>query len=189
MAGLRRAHLLPVAREVGIVSAGEGPQPRRKPSWFQFSIRTLLVLTGLVALAGAALLNASTWWSGAMYNLTLLVLLISVLGSIFRRGPAQAFWLGFAIFGWVYGVFIWFPSDLLTTRLSQLVFHELVAPVEPIAPADSFDDALLDKVAQHRLAVSQYHFALTAHCVWTWLFAMLGGLLARYLYATREREP
>jgi hypothetical protein len=32
-------------------------------------------------------------------------------------------------------------------------------------------------------------FMRVGHSLWAWLFALFGGLLARYLYATREKEP
>jgi hypothetical protein len=32
-------------------------------------------------------------------------------------------------------------------------------------------------------------FIRVGHSLWAWLFALFGGLLARYFYATREKKP
>jgi drug/metabolite transporter (DMT)-like permease len=198
-------------------------RPRR--SWFQFSIKALLGSVVFVALACTALLNASEWWASAACTVTLAVLLIAVLASVFRRGPRRAFWLGFAIFGWTYVLLTFWPASdptfpcqrhVLTTRLSRWAYFGLLPlvrtpPAEPVPMApfsgrsgggDSYvRDEFRDRAtlvltpaapappAPPRTYYPDYTPFLTiAEWLWTLLLAMLGGILARYLYATRESE-
>ena len=119
--------------------ATDRPAPvRRKRGWFQFSIKALLGLTVLVALGCAALVNVSEWWASVLIEATVAMLLVAVLLSIFRRGRGRAFWIGFAVVGWVYllptpgrlqflGWFGWTRPPLLTTKLAELAYSTLVA--------------------------------------------------------------
>ena len=167
------------------MTTNQSPPTRPKRSCFQFSIKALLGLAVFVALACAALLSASEWWAGATFTLTLAVLLVAVLASIFRRGSTRAFWIGFAVVGWVYlslwpamrfssRLLVWGDLPLLTTNLSELAYSEL--------HPTGWEDAC--GINEH-----QCRFVVVAHCLWTWLFAMFGGLLACYLYATRAKKP
>jgi hypothetical protein len=64
---------------------------------------TIAALIGLVALCAvtfAALRTSSPYWASAMVSLTVLVLLGSVVASVWGRHRAG--WSGFAIFGWGY---------------------------------------------------------------------------------------
>jgi len=64
---------------------------------------TIAALIGLVALCAvtfAALRTSSPYWASAMVSLTILVLLGSVVASVWGRH--RALWSGFAIFGWGY---------------------------------------------------------------------------------------
>jgi hypothetical protein len=59
-----------------------------------------VVLFGAVALA--ALRSGSDLWLSGVYTTALGVLGFATLGAVLRRGPARAYWVGFAIFGWGY---------------------------------------------------------------------------------------
>lgn len=111
---------------------------------FQFSIRGLLAAVTILAVGIAALLNANGVWQGAMWGLALYALTAAVLLVVYRREEARAYWLGFAIFGWMYlAVFLtslvptpsqaWFRTDplkhehLFTTHLANLA-HQYLLP-------------------------------------------------------------
>jgi hypothetical protein len=66
------------------------------------TIAGLLGVVTLVAVALAALRAADDVWDGGTFGLTLLILLVSVLLAVHRRGQRRAYWLGFTLFGWVY---------------------------------------------------------------------------------------
>lgn len=68
----------------------------------RFSIASLLALVFVVALAIAALRAATVAWDIGIFGLTLLVLVSAILLAIHRPDRKRAFWLGFALFGWVY---------------------------------------------------------------------------------------
>jgi len=68
----------------------------------RFSIRQLLIVTALLAVAFVALLNASPWWAAAMSSGVLLTLSAAIVLAIYREGQGRAFWIGFSVLGWVY---------------------------------------------------------------------------------------
>ena len=53
-----------------------------------------------IAVGLAALANATAFWEGTVFLLTLLTLFTGVVGICYRRGADRAFWVGFSIFGW-----------------------------------------------------------------------------------------
>ncbi len=66
------------------------------------SIRTLLAIVAFIALACTSLVWANGIWATTLFTAALGVLLFGVLAAILRRGVKQAFWIGFAVFGWGY---------------------------------------------------------------------------------------
>lgn len=68
---------------------------------FRDSIASLIGVVGLVAVAAAGLRAATPDWDSGLLGVTLVVLLVGILLAIHRQGRKRAFWLGFAIFGWV----------------------------------------------------------------------------------------
>jgi hypothetical protein len=96
-------------------------------SFLQFSLRNLLVAVAFVAIAVTALLNANLWWTGGIWLLTIGLLVIAILAAIIRRGERQAFWMGFAIVGWlcIIAGSDWFPGLSGARRLPQQAFQFL----------------------------------------------------------------
>lgn len=209
------------------MTTDQSPPVPAKRSGFQFSIKALLGLVAFVALGCAALLNASQWWASGMFALTIALLLAAILGSVFRRGRSRAFWLGFAICGWVHVLLVLGPplqreisfrwqrdvqSQLLSTRLSEWAYVNLLPLVrtppgpppepQPVVPNQGYSDSnvgtvslVIDKFSDVRTVTPKTFypeytpFLMVAHWLWTLVVALLGGLLACYLYATRERKP
>src|SRR5258708_36614221 len=68
----------------------------------RFSIASLLILVLFVAVAIAALREATHMWDSGVFSLALGVLLVSALLALHRTERGRAFWLGFALFGWTY---------------------------------------------------------------------------------------
>ena len=112
-------------------------------SLFQFSIRSLLIGVTIAAVGIAALLNAGPWWEAAMWGGTLLLLALSLLLIVYRRQEGRAYWVGFAVLGWLYLaaiVYSWTPfanskytrrdplaqKSLITTRIAQLAYDSLL---------------------------------------------------------------
>jgi hypothetical protein len=85
----------------------------------RFNIASLLGVILIVAVGFAALRESSDLWESGIFSLTLGVLLISILLAIHRTEKRRAFWLGFALFGWIYLVLTLVPSvepRLITTK-------------------------------------------------------------------------
>ncbi len=69
---------------------------------FRFSIASLLGIVLFVAIAIAALRASNDAWDSSVLGLTLLTLLAAALLAVHRTDRRRAFWLGFAVFGWIY---------------------------------------------------------------------------------------
>jgi hypothetical protein len=99
----------------------------------RFSIAGLLGAAGLCAFGLACLLQASTPWAGATYSLTLGFLTVALVGVACRTGERRAFWVGFAICGWIYMMLATGPwirnlvgDRLATTRLLDWAYPRLI---------------------------------------------------------------
>jgi hypothetical protein len=63
----------------------------------------------LIAVGLAALRDPSELWASALFTATILALLVSILGTVARRGAARMAFLGFALFGTSYLVLAFGP--------------------------------------------------------------------------------
>jgi hypothetical protein len=68
----------------------------------RFNIASMLGAISFVAVGFAALREATDQWDGALFSLTLGLLLSAVLLAVHRTEARRAFWIGFALFGWGY---------------------------------------------------------------------------------------
>jgi WD40 repeat protein len=85
----------------------------------RFNIANLLVVIFFLGVGFAALRESNEIWDGGIFTLTLGVLLTSTLLTIHRTESRRAFWLGFALFGWIYLALTLIPSTesrLITTK-------------------------------------------------------------------------
>ncbi len=69
---------------------------------FRFNIASLLGVIMVLGVGFAAWRVATDLRDSGIFSLTFGVLLISMLLAIHRAEKRQAFWLGFALFGWIY---------------------------------------------------------------------------------------
>jgi hypothetical protein len=92
-----------------------------------------------VAVGLAALRDLSEFWASALFTLTILALLISVLGTVARRGASRIAFLGFTLFGGSYlilafGPWPWVnpdglrPPPLVTRMLLSQIRESKVGP-------------------------------------------------------------
>jgi hypothetical protein len=87
---------------------------------FRFTIAGLLGLVLFLGVGFAALREASELWDSAVFSTTVGMLSASVLLAVHRADRRRAFWLGFALFGWISLGASLIPSiesQLLTTRV------------------------------------------------------------------------
>jgi hypothetical protein len=64
----------------------------------RFSLRTVLILTALVAVTLVGALYPNRTWAAAFYTGTLLSILAACVVSLVGSGVARAYWTGFAVF-------------------------------------------------------------------------------------------
>jgi hypothetical protein len=85
----------------------------------RFNIASLLVIILIIGVGFAALRESNDLWDSGVFTLTLGVLLISILLALHRMESRRAFWIGFALFGWVYVALTAIPPiepRLITTK-------------------------------------------------------------------------
>src|SRR4051794_27528386 len=85
-------------------------------------------VVAFVALALTAIRSGSVAWVAGMAWMLMTLLSASILGAIYRRGPARVFWSGFAVFGWVYLLMVHY--SMINTTLSDEMGQGLRAVIE-----------------------------------------------------------
>ena len=99
---------------------------------FRFHLGTLVILVLLLGVGCASLRESNDTWDSSVFSITLAVLLISILLTIHRTGKRRAFWLGFALFGWIYLVLTLMPSiepRLMTTKALAYLDSKVPRPI------------------------------------------------------------
>jgi cbb3-type cytochrome oxidase subunit 3 len=86
---------------------------------FRFHLGTLVILILLLGVGFAALRESNEIWDSSIFSITLGILLIAIILAVHRAERRRAFWLGFALFGWIYLGLCLVPSiesRLITTK-------------------------------------------------------------------------
>jgi hypothetical protein len=86
-------------------------------SRFRFSLLGLAGMVAIVAAACGALVYATSWLAVAIWCGVDLLLMVAALGAIVRSQPQRAWWIGFALFGWLFVVTIDGPFSLWKHQL------------------------------------------------------------------------
>lgn len=183
----------------------------------QFSIRELLGAVTFLAVGTAALLYASRLWASSLLSFAFALLFIAVLGAITLRDSTRAFWLGFAVFGWLYFVLINWPGESNVTR--QLITNDAlryvyddVLPRVRTTPIEQISGVRTTQAPRNRITIRRYvtirtydqddpfdfgpnisyptpyDFKRVGHSLWMLLIAYVGGRLGRYFYVRRSRD-
>jgi hypothetical protein len=95
----------------------------------RFTIASLLVVVLFAAVGFAALRESNEIWDNGLFTLTLIVLLASTLLGIHRSDARRAFWIGFALFGWIY-----LGLSLVPSIESRLITTEVLAYLDSKVP-------------------------------------------------------
>ena len=115
---------------------------------FRFHLGTLVILVLLLGVAFAALRESSEIWDSSIFSITLGILLISLLLAIHRTDQKRAFWIGFAVFGWIYLGLSLRPSTesrLITTKGLAYLDSKVV---RPISRSEALYDLLVENDSQ-----------------------------------------
>ena len=104
---------------------------------FRFHLGTLVIVVLILGISFAALRESNEVWDSAIFTLTLVILLTSVLLAVHRTEKRRAFWIGFALFGGSYLTLSLVPSiesRLVTTK--AMAYLDSKVPGEPRALHD-----------------------------------------------------
>jgi hypothetical protein len=144
----------------------------------RLSLRGLLGLVTIFAVATGMLL-ASHAWSGAFVTGLAVLLGTMILVAVYRRGETRAFAIGFDLFGITY---LWAMGNKTIDQflLSSKALWKVAEMV------GSLDGSLSNPVVPWE-EVWYSTFVLHGHLVCCVAFAVVGGLIARALYKTRDR--
>ena len=158
----------------------------------RFSIRTLMAFVLVSAVGMAALRNASDLWAGMMLMAALAAVGVAVLGAALMRDRERAWWLGFGLFGGAYLIVSLIPplESRLPTSKGLGYFRSKVSnwgsEVEVIS---------IEPMGEHAIRGGQVtiwdenlvFFRQIGHSLLTLLAGLLGGIVAVWFYARRER--
>jgi hypothetical protein len=153
---------------------------------------TILGILGVVlavALALAAVRSGSEVWVAALSLVLLTWLSASLLGAIFRQAKARAFWTGFAVFGWVYFLFV--HTSLVSTPLYRGMAKGLDQFIEAawtFTPVALPSDRLARLYRFEELAESKARVRVICDLILNLAFGLTGGFLAQWFAARTESE-
>ncbi len=157
----------------------------------------------VLAISTIALLNANQFWVAVSGGCALLLLFIALLGAILTKHVARAFWTGIAVFGWGYAVLFHTPFGLTdasyypSTLALEALHRAIGSPAEEwlsreLEHANQIPDADPVEIQVHgpdrsRMRISYLKplgvpFKQVGHWLFTLLFALLGGAIARAMY-------
>ncbi|MEX0710938.1 MAG: hypothetical protein WD278_01225 [Pirellulales bacterium] len=177
----------------------------------KFSMLSLLGAVAFVALACAALLNASPLTESCAFSVTVAVFVTSTLVILVCRGRYQACAIGFTLFGLAYLTVVWkAEGSLVTGRIldaahSAVPWPDVSATIEIPERHGAFGRSVLEYArepvedAAHqearrsvRMTLAEVHgrtrqraFVAIGHYLCSAAFALVGGVLARWLYTKR----
>jgi hypothetical protein len=165
---------------------------------FRFSIRGLMAVIVLLCVAFAALRFPTPLWANFWFSLTVAALTMAVPAAVYRRGEQRAFWVGFAVCGWVYFILAlapWMQGEpgfqLATTTILDLMSPHIVQKnvflsrptlwqvwnTPEVPPANP-------QFVGYVTLISPRVYLRIGHAFFCMLIAFVGGGVVRYLAAT-----
>ena len=141
----------------------------------RISIARLMGVVLVAAIGFAALRNSSESWADLMLMLTCGVLMLGVVGAVYRGPHERAWWLGFILFGGGYLALAhataFSRSALPTITLAEFIGSGLGAKLP--SSTRNWGDRWGSLVPTYRIV----------HCLWALALALLGCILAGLLVA------
>jgi hypothetical protein len=124
----------------------------------------------------------------AVTTITYGVLLFSVLVAIYLRPPCRAFWVGFCVLGWGYGLLIALDVDNLATSASvdALCEHVLGGSSRLATRLYTVNEGVSQPRETPSVHEARRNFTSIGELLWCLLLAFAGGILARVLHDRRD---
>jgi hypothetical protein len=162
---------------------------------FRFSLLALFGFVTFAAVGCAALTSGSEGWCVCIVTSVFAFLGFAALVAIYGQLNRRAFWVGFAVIGWLYmGVFaINWPSgtesqegvgSLGSHFLPGWALNHLLANT-PTLDGDTWGVGVAWGTDGQLRAGRRY---ISGQCISALVSAIIGGLVARHLYLRRERD-
>ncbi len=152
---------------------------------FRYSMMTLLVVVSVLALFAAAFANPSTVFVRTIVSLTMLVLASCTFVAALGRSRSP-FILGFVMAGWSYYVLTsGFPFHHQDRQIvaTEWALDEFADTVHPDLEGLTYPSRLYIgySLSGDRPEEKKLRFARVGHCLFTFIFATIGGLAAIWL--------
>lgn len=180
---------------------------------YRFSIRGMMIVILLLAMAFAGLRTPTRLWANVWYTMSLFGVAIAIPLAVAEHEGRRLFWIGFAVCGWVYFLIalapwveeqtsyrlattavldIISPSVLDTKYLARIYMQTMQPPSSPTRPTPwqvwNLTEYPMAPVWWHGYA--ELHAPLlyfrVGHSAFCLILAMLGGEVTRYI-GTRNR--
>jgi hypothetical protein len=161
----------------------------------RFSLRWLFIFVAFVAVGLVSLRYASFLISGCLSVVWLLFLMVSILGAIYRREQRRAFWVGCCVFGWCFAASGTVSGDK-TTALDQAI-QSVYEKIQWNTRADSatvqahFQSGGRTVMGGPTNIVyfpREAPFKKAAETLVGFVVAFIGGVVAQWFYASRDRD-
>jgi hypothetical protein len=174
----------------------------------QLSLRSLLALMAMIAVAIVSLRYPTQGWEIASFTIAIVAFLAAIMGAARARGPSRAFALGMSITMLIYGLTLFSrtptgspirrnpemnPSTgrLLTSRLLKPLYS-LAADMRWVDVTTGVETQEFDPSIAGKVTLSEWPeratFMAIGHCWWAMLLGLLGGWFARFVYLRREYD-
>jgi hypothetical protein len=157
----------------------------------------MLAAIALIAFGCLALLNETPIWASVAFTGTVLILLIAVVGIVYREGERRASLVGASLFGWTYLLLSCGPGFTDSTRpllAGTPILESLYPHVERLIEVqfgaggempDVPDGAEFTNIGPRRLGyrfpIAKY-FRTVGHSLFALVFAAVGSIVARLFY-------
>ena len=153
----------------------------------RLSIAQLMLLVLFIGLAIGALRSPSRLMANAMWTATAGLLGWSVVAAILRRDHRRAFWVGFAVFGWLHLIVIFElyranSADRNLLPLPSLLTSDLIDHLRNHVPPPQTGGVFVDTtfIIRHVSYTFPYlEFGQIAHLIMTLVVAWVGGRMGR----------
>jgi hypothetical protein len=165
---------------------------------FRITIARLLQVIAYCGVGFAAVRSPSWIWASTVFSLVVASLAAATLTAVYRLGARRAFWTGFAFCGWLYlglSSYPWSGSNLspliVTSALMDLAYPT-IGGTGGGGGSGLVTQSIWEYWSQPPLNASPFNwvvpepFRVICHALLTPIVALLGGLLARRLYRTRD---
>jgi hypothetical protein len=151
----------------------------------QFSLRGLLIGVALCGFGIAALLSDNRFLESIVASSLALTWMAAIPCAIFLTGASRAFAIGFAIWGPLYLAIAVLAGDFAALSLGRTLitsqFLDWLFSLRPINPNEDGNwhpgTRVLESVT----------FIQCGQFLWTWILAICGGFLAKYVYLQSHR--